>query len=61
VYGILAVKTHSLASPNRLASASFQRIDMAGHCGRLYRYPFEHIPGLLQKTLDTGIAVYPVT
>jgi hypothetical protein len=54
-YGILAVKTHLLASMNRLASAHFQCIDMAGR--RLRRYAFEHILWLLQEVLDARVAV----
>jgi len=55
--------THSIRAvhTDRLARTIVQRIDMAGHRGRLHRHPFAPILGRLQEALDAGGAVYPVT
>jgi hypothetical protein len=60
-HGILVVKTHLLTGTDSLAGATFQRVHMAEWGGGLHRHPFEHILWLLQKALDGGVAVNPVT
>ena len=60
-HATFTVKTHPLAHTDRLASAMVQRIDVAGHRGRLYRHPFEYIRWLLHEALDAGVAIHPVT
>ena len=56
-----SVKTHPLPHTNGLTRTMFHRINMSGYLRPLHRDTFEDILGLLQETLDTWIAVDPVT